>query len=112
MDHKLQYQRKLKIFSFLGVVCLLVPLSIFILWIFISDIGTTHAERVDIFNSYFPSFLTKRWDTTLLSILFCFLALILSVKSLQLKYKFWSVLNYIVLILSSILLFLNLFSMM
>jgi hypothetical protein len=112
MKNQLASQRRFKFLTLLGFFCLLIPLSIYIWWIYIFDFGETQAERVDIFNSYFPDFLSHRWDTTILSIIFCVFAIILSAKSLQLEFTFWKVLNYMILTISSILLFLNLFSMM
>jgi hypothetical protein len=105
-------QPKLKILSLLSFILSLIPFSIFILWIRVFNIGTTQIERVTLFNEYFPYFLNGRWDTTLLGIAFCVLAIFLSVTSLKLPGKFWKTLNIIILVLSSLLLLLNLFSML
>ncbi len=105
-------QTQLKILTFVSLICLLIPLSIYGLWIYVIDLGTTQAERVAIFKDYFPSFLNGRWSTTLLSIAFCVSAIIFSSISLKLSGKLWKLLNIIILILSSLLLLLNLFSMM
>lgn len=105
-------QIQLKIKTFLSLVCFSIPLSIYILWIFILDLGTTQVERVAVFKDYFPDFLSGRWSTTLLSIAFCLAAIILSLSCLQFTKKLWKLLNILILIFSSLLLFLNLFSMM
>ena len=55
-------QTQLKVFTFLGFAFLSIPLSIWILWIYIFDLGTTQSERVSIFKGFFPSFLQGRWD--------------------------------------------------
>ena len=104
--------RSLKIVSFVGLICIFVPIIIFGLWIHAFNLGTTQIERVAIFKSYFPDSLDGRWDITLLSIAFCISAVILSSISLKLPRKIWKALNVIILVFSTLLLYLNLFSMM
>ncbi len=101
-----------KISTLLSLICLLIPFSIYVLWIYVFGLGTTQAERVAIFKDYFPDFLNGRWSTTILSIIFCIIAIIFSSNNLKLSKKFWKILNVIILTISSLLLFLNLFSMM
>ena len=105
-------ETQLKAFTLLGLICCLIPLSIYSLWIYVFDLGTTQAERVSIFKDYFPDLLEGRWSTTLLSIAFCSLAIIFSGMSMKLSEKPWKVINSVILILSGLLLLLNLFSMM
>ena len=101
-----------KILTLLSLICLLIPFSIYTLWIYVFDLGTTQAERVAVFKSYFPGFLNGRWSTTLLSIFFLIIAIIFSSNNSKLTNKSWKILNIIILVISSLLLFLNLFSMM
>lgn len=103
---------QLKVLTLVSLICLLIPLSIYGLWIYVFDLGTTQIERVAIFKAYFPDFLNGRWDTTYLGIAFCVLAIIFSSISLKLSGKFWKSLNMLIIILSSLLLLLNLFSTM
>lgn len=105
-------QTRLKIFTLVSFACMSIPVSIYVLWLYVIDLGSTQAERVTIFNSYFPEFLHERWDTTLVSIVFCISSIILSNISLSLSQKIWRILNYIILVISSLLLALNVFSMM
>ena len=109
---KKQSQTLLKILTLVSLLCLLIPLSIYSLWIYVFDLGTTQTERVFIFKSYFPDFLDDRWSTTLLSIFLCASAIFFSSISFKLSGIFWKGINVIILITSSLLLFLNLFSMM
>ena len=102
----------LKILTFAGILCLSIPLILFGLWNYSFNHGTTQDERVLIFDSFFPKFLQGRWDTTYLSIAFSVLAITLCIICLKLRGKFWKSLNISVLVLSALLLFLNLFSMM
>jgi len=105
-------QNKLKLVTLLSFICLLVPFSIYGLWIYVFNLGTTQTERVSIFKDYFPDFLTDRWSSTLLGITFCILAIIFSSISLKLSGKLWKALNILIIVVSSLMLFLNLFSMM
>lgn len=91
---------------------MLIPLSIYVLWILIFDLGSTQTERVAIFKDYFPEFLNGRWNKTIISISFCIIAIILSSNNLNLTQKFWRLLNATILIISSLLLLLNFFSIM
>ncbi len=105
-------QQLLKLFSVVALLCTFIPISVFGLWIYSANKGTTMADSVAIFNSYFPVFLQGRFDTAYLSIAFCVLAIILCIPGLKLPGKFWLNFNIVVLVISSLFLFLNLFQMM
>ena len=105
-------QTQLKILTLVSLIFLLIPFSIFALWIYVFELGTTQAESVAIFKDYFPDFLNGRWSITFLSIAFCITAIIFTSFGLKLSEKLWKSLNIIILVLSSLLLLLNLFSMM
>ena len=117
MEHKktnfiMKNQTKWKISTLISLICLIIPFSIYSLWIYVFNLGTTQAERVSVFKDYFPDFLDGRWSTTIFSIIFSISAVILSSINLKHLKKIWKLINIIILILSGILLFLNLFSMM
>ena len=105
-------QNQLKIATVVSFICLSVPVSIFAIWIYVIDIELSQAEQVSIFNNYFPDFLHGRWDTTILSIVLCIAAIILSSLSLESKSKLWKAFSLVIVIISSLLFLLNLFSMM
>ena len=105
-------QTKWKISTLISLICLMIPFSIYILWIYVYNLGTTQAERVSIFKDYFPDFLDGRWSTTIISIIFSISAVILSSINLKHLKGIWKLINIIILIFSSLLFFLNLFSMM
>lgn len=109
---KVSNQTSLKIVSLISLICLLIPLIIYGLWIYAFNLGTTQAERVTIFKDYFPDFLNGRWDTTFISIAFCVVAILLSTTNLKKIKNYWRTLNIFIIIISSLLLLLNLFSMM
>ena len=104
--------RLLKILTFIGLFCIVIPISILGLWIHAFNSGDNQADRVSIFNAYFPEFMHGRYSTTLLSIAFCISAVILSIICLKSSKKLWKIINIAILVISSLLLLLNLFSMM
>lgn len=101
-----------KIFTLAGVVCLLIPLSLFGLLIYAANLGSSHSERIALFDSYVPSFLQAGFSTTFLSFIFCILAILLSGKNLKVTDVYWRVVNYVVLLISGVLVFLNLWGML
>jgi len=106
-------QTKFKIATLISLMCLLIPVSIYGLWIYVFDLGTTQFERVTIFKTYFPEFLGGRWSTTILGILLCAIAIVLSgISFSKLLSKFWKSLNLVILIVAGLLFLLNIFSMM
>ncbi|SDR94609.1 hypothetical protein SAMN05216503_1476 [Polaribacter sp. KT25b] len=105
-------QTKKKILTLISFICLIIPFIIYSLWIYVCNLGTTQAERVSIFKNYFPDFLDGRWSTTIVSIIFSISAVIISSINLKHLNGIWKLINIVLLILSSLLLFLNLFSMM
>ena len=96
----------------LSLICLLIPFSIYGLWIYISSLNSSHTEKVVYFKSFFPSFLQGRVDVVYVSILFCIASIVLSIISLKIKNKSWKKLSTVIFILSTILLLLNLFQLM
>lgn len=98
--------------TILSLASFSVPITIYVLWIKAANLGDSQAERVEIFRTNFPEYLHGRWDTTLVSIFFCYLALFLSGYSLMISKGVWKVLNALTLLFCGLLLALNLFSMM
>jgi hypothetical protein len=105
-------QTRSKILTLISVICLFIPVIIYILWLHAINIGKTQKESVIVFRDYFPDFLNGRYDTTIISIIFSFIAVILTAKNLNDSKRLWRFLNIIVLGLGSILLFLNFFSIL
>jgi|WetSurMetagenome_2_1015567.scaffolds.fasta_scaffold02827_4 hypothetical protein len=102
----------LKILTFTGFICLIIPILILGIWIHSFNSGDNQADRVIIFSTYFPEFLHGIYRTTLLSIAFCIIAIFLGIVCLKITGRLWKVLNIFILIISIALLFLNLFSLM
>jgi fumarate reductase subunit C len=99
---------RIKVLTFVGLFFLSVPLSIYGLWIYACNVGTTQPECVEIFNGFFPEFLHDRYDTSILSLVFCLIAIIISIIGICVSKKIWNKLNLITLVFSAILLMLNL----
>lgn len=105
-------QAKWNILTLISLICLMIPFSIYTLWIYVFNLGTSQAERVADFKNYFPDFLDGRWSSTIVSIIFCISAVILSSINLKHLKRTWYLMNILIILLSNMLLFLNLFSMM
>lgn len=105
-------QHLLKLLSFAGILFLSVPAIIFILWIYSSMHSTTQAESVSLFNSFLPAFLQGRYDSTYLSVVFCLIGIVIGAVCLKLHGKVWITLNVSVLVLCSLMMLLNLWSLM
>jgi hypothetical protein len=103
---------KFKLFTIAGTLFLLVPVLLFILWIIAANRGSNQTESVSIFLSFLPNSIQNVKTITLIEILFCAFALTATAISRKIKGRLWNILNLTVLILSSILLFLNIFSLM
>ena len=105
-------QKQLKIRTCISLICCLIPLLISIVWISIFNLGKNQSDSVAIFKYYFPDFLNGRWSITLVAVFFCVLAMGISSTSVCKMKKNWKLLHILILILSSLLLLLNLFSML
>jgi hypothetical protein len=103
--------RLLKIIAFIGFTCFSISLSILGLWIHSFNIGKAQDDAVVIFKSYFPDFLQRGDNISYLSLFLCFLAIVFTSLGLKSQGFLWKM-NMIILVLSSCLLFLNLFQLM
>ena len=104
--------RHAKILTFLGLIILSIPLSMQILWIYVFNLGTNQAERVENYHIYFPAFLHGKFGLTYLSMALVILAIILASIGLKLSGKIWKALNIIIMAFSILLLLLNIFSIL
>ena len=105
-------QTQSKILTLISSICLLTPIFIYCLWIYVFNLVNSQIERVVIFNDYFPDFLHGRFSITLVSLFFCVTAIILSSRNLKVLKKKWKLVNILILLFSSSLLALNLFTIM
>jgi hypothetical protein len=101
----------LRLFTFIGLICFSASLSILGLWIHAFNSAEVQGDPVAIFKSYFPGFLQSGYNTSYFSLFLCFVAIVFCTLGLKSKGLLWK-LNLIILILSCLLLFLNLFQLM
>lgn len=95
-----------------GILCLSFPVSIQALWIYVFNLDITQPEKYERFQSYLPGLLHGQYTINLLSLAFCFAAIILSSICLRTKLILWKLVNILVLVLSILLLLFNLFQTM
>jgi hypothetical protein len=95
-----------------GLLCMLVPLSIYGLWFSITRLDLTLPEKSALFDSYFPDFLQWRWASSHISVAFSLVGITLSGAGLNLQGKFWKALNIIVLTVCIIAFLFFLFTLM
>ncbi|MES2134350.1 MAG: hypothetical protein V4506_18530 [Bacteroidota bacterium] len=103
--------RRLGLFSFLALFCMLATWVTVILWICAFNAGTGQSERVKIFQSYFPSF-SGLAVITITELILCIGAGIISGICLKLKKTEWRILNIFIIVGCELRLFLILFSFM
>jgi cell division protein FtsW (lipid II flippase) len=106
-------QSHLKKLTTVCLICLFIPFSIYVMWIYISSLNISHTEKVVYFKNFFPSFLQDKFDVTYVSIFFCIISILLSIViNTRSNTKSWKNLSVVTLILSLVLLLLNLFQLM
>jgi hypothetical protein len=87
----------------------LVPVSLFGLWIYVSNVTNGYPQNVELFVSYLPSSIGNAIRATVVSLLCCLMAALLSIPGLKSPRPSLKVLALAVLIVVSGLAFLNLF---
>lgn len=103
--------RRLKLMSCLGLVCLLIPVIILLMWIHAFNLGSDQPSRVKIYLDYFPSFLSAN-GITLIQIIFCIIAIVISSLSLKLRILAWKLLNIVIIIGSSLMILLQIWGLL
>lgn len=105
-------QSALKRLSVSGLMVLLIPLSLFLLWEYVAFKDLGYPESSEEYRRYLPSFLQARFAVNYLGGGCSILAFIFSSMGLRLQEKGWRRLNTTVLILGILFLAINLWSMM
>lgn len=107
----------LKLLTLGGILCVSIPISFQLLWIYAFNSGTTQADRVEIFENYFPEFLYGA--LSYFSLTLCIMAIIFSsiclvvMKRKQFKIvQLLNKVNSLILVLSCLLLLLNVWQLM
>lgn len=95
-----------------SVICLIVPVLFFGLWIQAFEAGKNQTERVAIFIDFFPAFLQSKSRIMLFSLGFSFLSVLLSVYGIWNSQKLGWLTNLLILTLATSLLALNIFTLL
>ncbi|MBK8558349.1 MAG: hypothetical protein IPL65_22635 [Lewinellaceae bacterium] len=95
-----------------GILCVLIPASLFVIWVSISNSGLSHEESSALFDRWLPAFLRPRFRVNYLSLALALGGVVFSILGLKLNTVAWRLLNMTVLVASILLLSINLFSMM
>lgn len=101
----------MKSLIFVGLFCLSIPLSQWLLWHYAFNQGANQAERVEVYMKYIPDIIGLH-GARILSFVFSVLAIVCCSTSLKQLYGFWKAFSMVILIFSSALLFLTLFGLM
>lgn len=100
------------IFSILGLFYMFVPIYLFMLWFRATNLGNSHSECVEIYNSCLPDFLKGSYKAALCSIFFSMLANAFCLINIQTKIILFKIINIIVLVISTLFMLWNLFTLM
>ena len=95
-----------------SVICLIIPVLFFGLWIQAFKAGENQTDRVAIFIEFFPAFLQSKSRIMLCSLGFSFLSVLLSVYGIWNSQKLGWLTNLLILTLGTALLALNIFTLL
>src|SRR5512138_3257823 len=95
-----------------GMVFFLIPLGYVITWIIITTLYGNHADRVLQFRKFLPPFFKQLGRATLLFIVFCIIAIVLSSTSMKYEKPLMKNLSLLTVVLSSLMILWLLFTMM
>ncbi len=84
--------------SLAGLIVLTVPIMMISYWIYISSNFDSHQEGVQAYLEVFPNFLQSGLSSTLFSMTFCALAVVLGTRSLTSAVGLWRWLNRFIMI--------------
>jgi len=103
---------KLTLLAATSFVSILIPCVSWGLWVYCFNSRSNQADRVTMYDSYFPDFLNGRYTISLICILFCIIGIILSSIYWSKKPFLLKSFSIIVLVVGGIMLLLNMFSLM
>ena len=103
---------KLKLLTGISFILILMPILLYALWIYSFNSQSNQADRVKMYQSYFPDFLKGRYTISLISLVLCLLGIILSTVTGSRTTSLLKAINIIVLIAGILVGGLYLFSLM
>lgn len=105
-------ERGLKILTLCSVLLALIPTINMVLWIYIFSLPLDYTEKQAEFYGLFPEFMRGWYVSPSFSAVISILAIILCSIGLQLTEILWKLLNWVIILICTILFLLNLFEMM
>ena len=103
---------KFTLLTVLGLISVLIPILIWVLWSYCFNSQTNQADRVKLFVSYFPEFLNGLFTISLISLLLCFLSIILSSIYLNRRTPLLKATSIVIIVAGGLMMLLSLFSLM
>jgi len=103
---------KLTLLTVLSFISVLIPILIWVLWSYCFNSQTNQADRVKMFESYFPEFLNGQFTISLISLLLCVLSIILSSIYLNRRTPLLKAISIILIVAGGLMTLLSLFSLM
>jgi len=98
-----------KIDAILAMLFIIPAIYIYIIWISVASDNTTQVQNVKAFTDHFPKLISGVVPLAVISIVSCILALIFAAKSFKQPILFLRIAAWIIVIIGSFLLFLNIF---
>ena len=95
-----------------SVLYFFLPVYFDALWLYACDHANGYPEDVELYKSYLPPLLRGRFTTIILSFILCTTAFTLNIGNLKSTNRVLKIVSWLIVIVSGILGFLNLFSMM
>ena len=99
-------------FTVLSLICMTIPGVMMGLWIYVFGLSNVQSKRVELYNSYLPQFMENTTVSTLVSIAFCIAAIFFSIAYFQSSKSFTKGIKIAVIVISSGILLLNIFSLL
>lgn len=98
-----------KIDAILAILFIIPPVYIYIIWITVASDNNSQIQNVKAFTNHFPPIVSSIISLALISISCCILALIFAAKSFKQPLLLLRITSWVVVIIGSFLLFLNIF---
>jgi F0F1-type ATP synthase assembly protein I len=96
----------------IGLIIISIPVVLFVLWAYACQVANGYPENVKLYNSFLPESLRGNSLSTILSIVFCIIAISLNTNNLKNPNLVFRLISWIIVIVGSLIGFLNIFSMM
>ena len=95
-----------------SLLLMVIPVSIWTIWIYVfeSNSGASQADKVKLFNDWFPGLISNNISGIILSV--SVIALVLALVSMPAKFQRDKSINLLVIIFSSLLILLTFFSLL